>query len=247
MNTPDTSSTDPELDAVDIATVNAFRAQLDGIHLDRPLASITPTPRRSTRPLRMTAAVAAAAVIAIGGTVVLRSGDDVAYAGWTPTPRAVTDPDRAAMESACEVDYMTLDGNPVDFDGAYIDWRGSIAALSTTHDDQRATCAVQLRDGTWSAFATATGDVAIVDGSTTPSLMKAWNDAASINIIDGTAPAAASVEIDVPDFPTATAPVIDGVFIIWLPDTFDWTDGSFAGLEIRELDANGTVIKTVTL
>jgi hypothetical protein len=80
-----------------------------------------------------------------------------------------------------------------------------------------------------------------------PSLMRGWNSSgAEINVVDGVAPGAARVEVDAPDLPTATATVLDGRYIVWLPQSFDWSE-STAGIQVRYLDEKGQTLESFEL
>lgn len=167
---------------------------------------------------------------------------NIAFADWVPTPQAVSPTEQAAIVTACNDSGAEFEvPSP---DGALIDRRGSIAALTADNGDARLTCAAHLLDGTWYAFGTAAdqgGDLM------QPALMRGSNsDGAEINVVDGFAPGAVTVEVDAPDVPTATATVVEGRYIVWLPQSFDWTE-SVAGIQIRYLDAAGQTLQTIDL
>ncbi|MEZ5297342.1 MAG: hypothetical protein R2697_13980 [Ilumatobacteraceae bacterium] len=129
-------------------------------------------------------------------------------------------------------------------DETLIDRRGSIAALTATDGESHLTCAAHFRDGSWYSFGAGVDS----GGDTSqPSLMRGWNtDGAEINVVDGVAAGAASVEVDAPDLGTAAATVVDGHYIVWLPQSLDWTE-SAAGIQVRYLDESGQILQSFDL
>ena len=236
------------LDPDDAATAEALQALFADVTLDRPLESVIATesaPAGRRRWLLLTAAAVMCGIA--GGAIIVGSGGDgrnLAFAEWTATPASVSSADRAAIEAACEESMASNpgDGFPAapQFDGALIDLRGNIAAASLRQGDLALECAAQRRADGWMSFATS---MSVGDSDGAPSLMRAFNSDAEINLASGLAPGAASVEVEVPDLPVASAPVIDGQYVVWLPFTFDWTDDA-AAVEFRYLDESGTVIET---
>ena len=237
-----------DLDADDATTAEALQALFADVTLDRSLDSVIPTESAHTgrrKWLMLTAAAVACGVV--GGAIIVGTGGgekNLAFAEWTPIPVPVSAADRAAIEAACEESLASHDdaGFPEapQLDGAVIDLRGNIAAVSLRQDDLELECAAQRRVDGWMSFASGMG---IGDGDGRPSLMRAFNSDAEINLASGFAPRAVSVEVEIPDLPVASAPVVDGQYVVWLPFTFDWTDDPTA-VQVRYLDADGTVIET---
>lgn len=185
------------------------------------------------------AAVAAALVLALPGG----SRPNVAFAEWVATPQPVTADERAAILSACQDSRSDFDMSSLN-DQTLIDRRGSIAALTAVDGEVHLTCATHFHDGAWYSFG---ADVESGGDMSQPSLMRGWNsDGAEINVVDGVAAGAARVEVDAPDLPTATATVVDGHYIVWLPQSFDWTERT-SGIQVRYLDESGQILQSFEL
>jgi hypothetical protein len=153
----------------------------------------------------------------------------------------VTAEEQAAMLTACQAATPEFDVSSLD--DTLIDRRGSIAALTAVNDDALLTCSLYVSDGSWYSFGAG---VETGGHFSQPSLSRAWNSEAEINIAHGVAIAATNVEVDAPDLPTATATVLDGRYIVWLPQSFDWSE-STAGIQIRYLDENGQTLQSFDL
>lgn len=187
------------------------------------------------------ASVAAALIALFVATLPGGERSNIAFAEWVSAPQPVSPTERAAIETTCADITPGFEGLPSN--GALIDRRGSIAALTADNGDDRLTCAVYLADGTWHRFGAAVeqgGD------PLQPGLMRGSGSDAEINVVVGFAPDAVTVEVDAPDVPTATATVVDGRYIVWLPQSFDWTE-SVDGIQIRYLDAAGETLQTIDL
>ena len=206
-----------------------------------------PTPKKARSHRNRWSLVGAgsvAAALAALLIITLPSNDqsNIALAEWTPTPQQVSIEDQTAITDACGQIQPEF-AAPLT-DGVLVDRRGDIAAVSAISGDTRLSCATRLVDGTWSQFASSAegdGDLG------TPQLMQAWNvDGAEINIVDGFAPDAVTVEVDAPNLPTSTATAVDGRYIVWLPKAVD-VDQDDLGIQIRYIDDAGQAVQTIDL
>ena len=222
-------------------TVASERSTLIDEHRQQP----QPHKARSSRSRwSLIGAGSVAAALAALLVITLPSNDqsNIALAEWTPTPQPVSIDQQNAILDACGQIQPEF-AAPLT-DGVLVDRRGDIAAVSAMSGDTRLACAARLADGIWSSFAGGSGTG---DDPGRPSLMQAWNvDGAEINVVDGSAPNAVTVEVDAPDLPTSTATVMDGRYIVWLPRAVD-VDNEVLGVQIRYLDDTGQLIDTFEL
>lgn len=261
-----------EVDGDDERTVGELRQALASVEFDHPIAAITdeanPARRRGNR---WYLAAAAVTTVIVTGVVVSNIGgstENVAFAEWTYLPQAVTDLERAQIEAACDSAAQPPSDAPTgtvaesgdagsavavpelaehpSFEAGLIDRRGNIAAVVATSDEVVLDCAAHFSNGEWYAFAAGVGWGGDSAGPTVSrAWSRAWNGNVEITMISGLAPGATSVEIDAPGLVSGTAPVVDDRYVLWIPSSSTWNDDT--SINVRNLDANGTVIATVDL
>lgn len=203
---------------------------------------------RRSSPWPKLVGVAAVAVIALIAVGVLRTDDTApVYAGWTPTSRMATATEMSEITAVCNArsadagDELPPDAFSVD---SHAEVRGRIALVLQRSSDgtRRYTCTAELQGDSWYAFGFGGQDAT---GNREPRLEGGGGPDNFTSILYGESSVATSVELDVPGLPTATAPVIDGLYAIWWPGDA-WANAEhLPTLELRLLDADGSVIDTI--
>lgn len=210
------------------------------------MRATTVRPNR-TRWLKLAGATAAVAAIAIGVAIVRDHDSDTVYAGWTPTSRTATATETGAIVAVCNARTNDSNGDlPSDAFNANsrVELRGRIALVLQRSSDERRyyTCTVEQQNDGWYAF--GLGAKAAV-GNAEPILEGGGGLGNFTSILYGQSTTAATVELDVPGLPTATAPVVDGLYAIWWPADSQPAGDGLPTLEVRLLDKDGLVIDTV--
>jgi hypothetical protein len=205
------------------------------------------------KPPRLPKLVAAAAVVGIvvAAALLIRSGHRTpAYAGWTPTSRTATADEMLQISAACNTSNGRPDVLPPNtFDlNSYSQIRGNLALIVHSIGGRNGFyfCLAEPQAGTWSAvgFGARTLDTPRANDNDLPDVFGSGNTA----ILAGQSRLAASVELDVPGLPTATAPVVHGVYAVFWPGQFVLPrNHEPVRLQLRLLDNTGRVIDTITL
>lgn len=221
----------------------------DVLDVPEALGAICAAAEMGRRPrwgARLAGAVAAVAVVAVSFGAVRRGGSDQAYAGWSPAPRAATPEEFEGARAVCNRRAVDEYGEARFGPDAYREVRGRTALLITRSDAAARfdTCVAQEQAEGWYAFSYGERPV---DPDSPVSLEGGGGEGAWAELMTGQSATAASVELDVPGLPTATGPVVDGLFMIWWPgDTFFERGHGLPELELRLLAADGQVLDTIT-
>ncbi|CAB4696937.1 MAG: hypothetical protein F2659_05185 [Actinobacteria bacterium] len=197
--------------------------------------------------VKLAGATAVVAAIAIGVGIVRDHDSDTVYAGWTPTSRVGTPAETGAIVDVCNARTGDSNGDlPSDAfnTNSHVELRGRIAlVLQRSSDGSRYyTCTAEQQNDGWYAFTLGAKNAV---GNGEPFLEGGGGPGNFTSVLYGQSATAVSVELDVPGLPTATAPVVDGLYAIWWPADSQPAEQGLPTLEVRLLDQDGLVIDTI--
>ena len=173
-----------------------------------------------------------------GGTIVVSAGGDVVTGSAVPSGGTVVSgngpvpnmpPPPTALPPLVSLDLRGNGGLAVFADK---DWTMTCMLVKSGSGFEAGPIMAAPTDHT-----KADGTFAVTSGSGAT-----WGDGKSVAMVSGTAPkGAATVRLDLPGQPSATANVVDGRFSIWWFGTFDPAKGS-----LTALDASGATLGTLS-
>ncbi len=251
MNTTDLSERLPRLldelaQSTPIDATDEFPRQFDRSQFSGPAS------KRPAHRISLVLAVAAAVVaLVVAGIVRLPKESPNAFASWTPVPRAVTPAEMGPIVDACNASSngdpdSGVAPNPFDA-GSAAEIRGEFAMLFETQaeaDGPFVQCIAVKQPEGWFVFASGSPTASLTDGLPVRgggggSEAFAW-DVAGYN------PAAAHVDVIVPEVGNVTATVSDGFYFAWWPDELEDGDAPKPPeYQVRFSDSNGNIIGTI--